>query len=183
MPLCYGGGVRTVAQAERIISLGVEKVATSAAALEAPELVSGMSAAIGAQSVVVVLDARCRAGDGQYEVWTHNGRRATGQSPVAVAKHMERLGAGEIVINSINHDGVMRGYDLELIAAIREAVTLPITALGGAGSLDDVRDLIARFGILGAAAGSLFVFKGAYRAVLINYPRRREKDELVLQAR
>ena len=92
---------------------------------------------------------------------------------------MESLGAGEIMVNSIDNDGTMTGYDLDLISEVRESVTLPITALGGAGSLDDIRGLIDRFGIVGAAAGSLFVFKGIYRAVLINYPNRAEKDALV----
>ena len=92
---------------------------------------------------------------------------------------MENLGAGEVVINSIDRDGVMKGYDLELVNTIREAISLPITVLGGAGSLKDIAELIHSFGIIGAAAGSLFVFKGVYRAVLINYPSRAEKDALV----
>jgi cyclase len=92
---------------------------------------------------------------------------------------MENLGAGEVVINSIDRDGVMKGYDLELVNTIREAISLPITVLGGAGSLKDIAALIHSFGIIGAAAGSLFVFKGIYRAVLINYPNRVEKDALV----
>lgn len=180
MPLCYGGGVKTVEQVERIIALGVEKVAISSAALENPDLVAQMAVAVGSQSVVVVLDVRKVGARSAYRIWTHNGKQPTGKCPVDVAKQIESLGAGEIVINSIDRDGVMNGYDLELISAIREAVTLPMTVLGGAGSLDDLRRLIARFGIVGAAAGSLFVFKGPYRAVLINYPRPAEKDALVL---
>ncbi len=96
-----------------------------------------------------------------------------------LAKTMETFGAGEIVVNSIDRDGTMKGYDVELVSRVRGAVSVPMTALGGAGSLDDIAALIRKFPILGVAAGSLFVFKGIYRAVLINYPRRQEKDALV----
>lgn len=179
MPLCYGGGVKTVRQAERIIAMGVEKVAVSSAAVDDPPLVASMARVVGGQSVVVVLDVRKKQTAGDYEVWTHNASRATGRSPVDLARQAEQLGAGEIVVNSIDDDGVMKGYDMQLLSAVRAAVRVPITALGGAGSLDDVRRLIERFGVVGAAAGSLFVFKGVYRAVLISYPARADKDALL----
>ena len=105
--------------------------------------------------------------------------RATKRDPVDTAKQMEQLGAGEIILNSINRDGMMNGYDLELVHSVRESVGVPMTVLGGAGSLKDIQALFASFGILGAAAGSLFVFKGVYRAVLINYPSRADKDGLI----
>ena len=178
MPLCYGGGVRSAEQAERIIGMGVEKVAISAAAIQDPQLVARMAEAVGAQSVVVVLDVKRSGRNGEYELWSHNGSRPARRKPAEFASQMEELGAGEIVVNSIDNDGVMEGYDLALIEQVRSAVTRPVTALGGAGSLAHVRQLIDRFGIVGAAAGSLFVFKGPYRAVLINYPRRPERDAL-----
>lgn len=181
MPLCYGGGVRTVEQFERIISLGVEKVAVSAAAVSDPGLVESAAKVVGNQSVVVVMDVR-HHGKGRWELFTHNGTRATGLEPVEFARRMESLGAGEIVINSIDRDGMMQGYDIELAAAVRAAVGCPMTVLGGAGSLAHIQELIRQLGILGAAAGSLFVFKGVYRAVLINYPRRDEKDALIRSA-
>ncbi len=175
MPLCYGGGIRTVAQARRILSLGVEEVAISSAVFDDPGLVSRIAAAIGTQSVVVVLDVKkCPAG-GRYEVWIRNAQRNTGKCPYEYSRMLERLGAGEIVINSIDNDGVMHGYDFTLVDKIREAISIPLTVLGGAGSLKDIAQLIERYGIIGAAAGSLFVFKGVYRAVLINYPSRAEK--------
>ena len=179
MPLCCGGGVRSVEQVEKIISLGVEKVAMSAAALEDPGLVAKAAEVVGGQIVVVVMDVKANGRPGGYEMRTHNAGRATGTDPVQWARKVEGLGAGEVVINSIDRDGVMKGYDCELVNSIREAITLPITVLGGAGTLQDIEKLINRFGILGAAAGSLFVFKGKYRAVLINYPSRSEKDELI----
>jgi cyclase len=177
MPLCYGGGVVSVEQVERIVSLGVEKVAMSAAVVADPELVGRAAEVVGAQSIVVVMDVRSNGE--RHEVWTHNATRPSGRAPVELAKQVEGLGAGEVVINSVDRDGVMKGYDLELARSVRETISLPITVLGGAGSLADIKALIAAFGIVGAAAGSLFVFKGSYRAVLINYPKREEKDALV----
>lgn len=182
MPLCYGGGVQSSAQIQRIIGLGVEKVALSAAAVARPELINEAAAKVGRQSIVVVLDVR-PGRRGGYEIFTHNGRHATGLDAAEFAHRAEALGAGEIVINAIERDGVMKGYDLELARRVRQAVTLPMTVLGGAGSVQDLAGLVREFGIVGAAAGSLFVFKGVYRAVLINYPNRAAKDELIAAAR
>jgi imidazole glycerol-phosphate synthase subunit HisF len=179
MPLCYGGGVRDSKQIERIVSLGVEKVALSAGFIERPEVVRQAGESVGSQSVVVVLDAKMGAG-GRYEVYTHNGTRPTGRSAVELARQAEELGAGELVINSIDNDGRMKGYDLDLVGQIRDAIDLPMTCLGGASSLADMQRAIGRFGTMGVAAGSLFVFKGPYRAVLINYPDRDAKDALIL---
>ncbi|MGE4239647.1 AglZ/HisF2 family acetamidino modification protein [Ramlibacter sp.] len=179
MPLCYGGGVRTAAQAKTIIGLGVEKVAISAAAIADPRLVGQVAEAVGSQSVVIVLDVRKARWGSRHEVWTHNGTVNTKRSPAEVAAQMGQHGAGEIVLNSIDNDGKMCGYDLAMVEPVREAVNLPMTVLGGAGSLDDIGALIRRFGIIGASAGSLFVFKGVYKAVLINYPRTEEKDRLI----
>jgi cyclase len=116
---------------------------------------------------------------GLYELWTHNGKRNTGKDPIEFAKELEELGVGEITINSIDNDGVMKGFDLPLVKKIREVVTVPITVLGGAGSLADIKQLIKTFGIIGASAGSLFVFKGVYKAVLINYPNSVEKKSII----
>lgn len=181
MPLCYGGGVTTVEQAKRIIGLGVEKVAISAAALADPKLISAIAAEIGSQSVVVVLDVK-KSFFGKYEVYTHNGQKRTGRTPVEVAQEAEKLGAGEIVINSIDNDGQMKGYDLDLATKVREAIHLPMSVLGGAGSLADIGRLVSTCGVVGASAGSLFVFKGTYRAVLINYPDQAQKEDIVRSA-
>ena len=180
MPLCYGGGVKTVEQAEKIIGLGVEKVAISSAAVDDPDLIRGMADVVGRQSVVVIIDVKKTARG--YEVHTRNGTHATGVQAVDLARRAADLGAGEIVVNSIDNDGMMKGYDLELAALIRAAVSVPITVLGGAGSLKDIGELIGKFGTIGAAAGSFFVFKGVYRAVLISYPARADKDALVASA-
>lgn len=178
MPLCYGGGVKTVAQVEKIIGLGVEKVALSSAAVSTPELITEAARRVGNQSIVVVMDAKKSGILRRYEVFTHNGTQSTKQEPWVLAQQFEELGAGEIVINSIDKDGEMEGYDMDLAMRVRQTTTLPLTILGGAGSLTDIKTLIDQFGIIGAAAGSLFVFKGKYRAVLINYPGQSDKDKL-----
>jgi cyclase len=181
MPLCYGGGIKTLEQAERVIAQGVEKVAISSAAIERPGLIAELAQVIGKQSVVVVLDVKLNA-DGRYEVFLDRGTQPTGLDPVKVAIDVGGRGAGEIVINSIDNDGEMSGYDLNLIAAVKGAVTVPLTALGGAGSLKDMSALISRFGVIGAAAGSMFVFKGVFRAVLISYPGPEDKDRMIREA-
>ncbi len=182
MPLCYGGGVKTISQIQKIISLGVEKVAISSAAIETPDLITQAAHQVGSQSVVVVLDVKKTGILRHYELFTHNGIKKLGINPVEFAKKVEALGAGEVVINAIEHDGVMKGYDLNLIQSVRDSISLPMTALGGVGTLADIEGLIAKFGIIGAAAGSLFVFKGKYKAVLINYPDRATKDALIEKA-
>jgi cyclase len=182
MPLCYGGGIKTAEQAKRIIGLGVEKVAISSAAMENPRLISAIAQEIGNQSVVVVFDVSRRWNSTDYEVKTHNARKNTGRLAAEAVREAASLGAGEIVVNSIDNDGQMKGYDLTLARSVREATRLPLTVLGGAGSLADVGTLISTCGVVGAAAGSLFVFKGAYRAVLINYPTRTQKDDLIRSA-
>ena len=184
MPLCYGGGVSTAAQAVRIVDMGVEKVAVSAAALANPELLSEMAAAVGRQSVVAVLDVRKKSGlfAKGFEVCTHNAKIVCKQDPVALAQHLQEAGAGEIVVNSIDGDGMMQGYDLDLAAQFRNSLSVPVTFLGGAGSLDHIGQLVSRVGVVGAAAGSLFVFKGRYRAVLINYPTPAQKMQVCREA-
>ena len=178
MPLCYGGGIKTPQQASKIIGLGVEKISISSAAMETPTLIREIAQHIGRQSVVVTLDVRKKMFNRGFELYTHNGRRAMKRDAIEFAKEAELLGAGEIVVNSIDHDGMMNGYDLNLAHQIRQAVNIPITILGGAKSLQDMSDLFNACGIVGAAAGSLFVFKGAYKAVLITYPSIQQKDAL-----
>ncbi len=177
MPLCYGGGVKTVEQAQKIFGLGIEKIALSAAAINNPELVTEIAQRVGSQSVIVVLDVKKKFLGG-YEVYTHNGKKATGLNPFQFAKELEDRGVGEIIINAIDQDGVMKGYDMQLIDKIAEMISIPLTVVGGAGSLIDFEKVIEKHGVIGVAAGSLFVFKGPYKAVLITYPSRVEKDKI-----
>lgn len=176
MPLCYGGGITTSDQVERIVQLGVEKVAISSAAIINPRIIEEFAKRVGSQSVVLVMDIKKNE---EYEVKIHNGNRTVKKILTELVIQMERCGAGEIVLNSIDNDGIMKGYDYKLIDIVQHLISIPLTVLGGAGSLQDVGNLINKYGAIGAAAGSLFVFKGIYRAVLINYPNRTEKEELL----
>jgi len=180
MPLCYGGGVKTVDQVERLITLGVEKIAIGSAAIEKPDLIVQAAARVGSQSIVGVVDVRSTGFFRSYEVVTMNGRKRTGFEPTDYAHILENLGAGEILLNSVDCDGEMKGYDFNLIDQVKKAVKVPLTVLGGAGSLYDIKKLVQRYPVIGAAAGSLFVFKGKYKAVLINYPTQIEKETLFL---
>lgn len=171
MPLCYGGGVRTAADTVELIKIGFEKVSVSAAALERPELIREMADAVGRQSVVVTIDVKRAGLLGRLGIFTHNGRRAAKIKLADFLPMAQELGAGEIVINNIDRDGTMEGYDLDIARQLREAVDVPVTMLGGAGSTAHMRELIDTIGTCGAAAGSLFVFNGIYRAVLISYAR------------
>jgi cyclase len=177
MPFCYGGGVTSVEEAKKIISLGAEKVALSTTALLNLPMLQSIGNEIGVQSVVVVIDVR-KSGflaGGGYDIYYNNGNNKASIKLKDFIEKLNEIGVGEIVINSIDQDGTMNGYDFELISLIRKLTNVPITALGGAESLNDIKRLIQKFKIIGAAAGSLFVFKGKYRAVLINYPNRVER--------
>lgn len=179
MPLCYGGGVTNVEQVKKIINLGAEKVAVSAAAMANPELLRHMSEAVGAQSIVLVLDVAKKKnlfGGSHYEILTHNGKQKTGKRLYDFLNEIKDIPHGELVVNNIDLDGQMGGYDLDMCNRVREFTDLPLTFLGGAGSYDDLKKLVSRFKIIGAAAGSIFVFKGKYKAVLIQYPMPDEKS-------
>jgi cyclase len=177
MPICYGGGVRTIEQAQRIFGLGIEKIALSSSVIQNPKLITQIADMVGSQSTIVVLDVKKKLMSG-YEVFTHNGKKSTGINPFKFIEEAQKLGAGEIVINSIDHDGLMKGFDMSLIEKSREITSLPLTVLGGAGNLGDIKKVIDKHKIIGVAAGSLFVFKGKYKAVLINYPSKSEKNLL-----
>jgi cyclase len=178
MPLCYAGGVTNCTQVEKIISLGVEKVGISSAAISRPQLISEAAKSVGSQSVVVILDVKKTVLQGGYEIFTHGGRFATGIKLVDFVKIAQSMGAGEIIINDIDQDGLMQGYNLDLIDRVYDVINLPLTVLGGAGNHSDLQKLFARYGLIGAAAGSLFVFRGKFRAVLLQYPTLTEKEIL-----
>lgn len=177
MPFAYGGGVQTLEHALRLFSLGVEKVVLNSAALARPDLVSEIAALSGRQSVVVCIDV-VRSFSGRYEVASKRGRQKTGIDPIEWAIRATDLGAGEIVVQSVDQDGRMRGYDVEIVGRVAKAVTTPVIALGGAASLQDMKRAVDAGGAAAVAAGSMFVFHGKHRAVLINYPQRAELEEI-----
>lgn len=169
MPLCYGGGVNSMEDAKKLFAIGVEKIAINSHALEKPELVAELSSCVGSQSVVVAIDVK-RNFLGQYSVYSHSGTIKTKLNLLDYVKKVETMGAGELLINSIDHDGAMVGYDLNLIKLVSNAVSIPIIALGGAGKYEDFKFAV-QAGASAVAAGSMFVFHGKHRAVLINYPK------------
>ena len=169
MPLAYGGGVTRIDQAHRLLSLGIEKVVLNTAAIADPQLIADTSTAYGRQAVVGSIDVK-KSWLGRYDVHTNGGRKSVGRGPLECAQDFVKSGCGEILINSIDRDGTMKGYDIELVRSVANAVDVPVIACGGAGSIDDFRSAIAEGGASAVAAGSLFVFHGRHRAVLINYP-------------
>ncbi|MDO8751336.1 MAG: AglZ/HisF2 family acetamidino modification protein [Dehalococcoidia bacterium] len=181
MPVCYGGGLRTIEDVKRVFDMGVEKVATNSYGLENPGFVSEVAGIYGSQSMVVSLDAKMERFGG-YELRTHGGRKRTGLLPVQFAREMEAAGAGEILLNSIDRDGTMHGYDMDLIRQVASAVSVPLIACGGAGKIEDLYNVVKQGGAAAAAAGSMFVYQGRHRAVLISYPSYDELEKLFAKA-
>lgn len=177
VPFCVGGGIRKLSQIRDFLNAGAEKVAINTAAIETPDLVREAAAAFGSQSIIISIDVR-RSWRGTYTVYTRCGTCNTGLNPVDLARQVEQLGAGEILLTSINRDGTMSGYDIPLIKSVASAVTIPMIACGGARSLQDIHDVVVKGSASAAAAGSLFVFHGPKRAVLINFPERTSLDAL-----
>jgi imidazole glycerol-phosphate synthase subunit HisF len=178
MPLAYGGGLRSVEDARRILKLGVEKVVFNTAAWRDPEVLREASRLFGAQAVVASIDVR-RKVFGRYEVFVEGGVRGTGFDPSEYAARMQDHGVGEILLTAIDRDGLMRGYDLDLISRVAAAVTIPVIASGGAGSINDFKVAVRRGGASAVAAGAMFVFHGPHRAVLITYPNRAELESVL----
>lgn len=172
MPLSYGGGIKSMKDLKKIFSLGVEKVIICSAAVLNPELISESSKDYGNQSIVVAIDVKKNIW-GRYQVMALSGTYRTKFHPVDFAKKMESLGAGEILLNSIDQDGKMQGYDLELINQVSKAVNIPVIACGGAGEYKDLKKAV-NAGASAVAAGSLFVYQKRNRSVLVNYPTQEE---------
>jgi cyclase len=172
MPFAVGGGIRSLKTIQEVLKCGAEKVILNTIAVEDSEFVRKAADEFGSSSVVVCLDVKTTLFSGA-RVWSHAGTRAMKKDPVTYALQMQENGAGELIVQSIERDGAMRGYDVELIRSISEKVTIPLVALGGAGSLDDMKEAYVKGYANGLAAGSMFVYQSARRGVLINYPEDR----------
>jgi len=168
MPVGYGGGVVSADEARRIAGIGIEKVILGTAAFARPETVTEVSDALGSSSTVVSVDARKRL-TGGWDTLVERGRRKTGLSPADAARRAQELGAGEVIVSSIDRESAYSGYDLALIESVSTAVTVPVVALGGASKYEDFAPAL-RAGASAVAAGSMFVLNGKHRAVLISYP-------------
>ena len=180
MPLAYGGGIRTLEEIKQLITSGVEKVILNSSAVENIGLVSEAAKWVGSQSVVVSIDVKKNLW-GKYKVHVLNGTKNTSLDPVEFAKQCADAGAGELIINSIDRDGTLEGYDTALIKSVAGSVNIPVVAMGGAGKVIDFAEAI-RAGASAVAAGSLFVFQMPHRAVLISYPSQSELKEKVFNA-
>ena len=179
MPFAVGGGIKNVEQIRRILYAGAEKVCINSAAVENPTLIKEASDQFGVQSIVVSIDVKKKLFS-KPRVYIHNGRKKTEYEPVTFARKMEEMGAGEILITSINCEGTMNGYDLDLIREVADGVDIPVIAAGGAGKIDDFKDAVNTGHASAVCAGSLFVFHGPKRAVLITFPERKTLEQLFL---
>jgi cyclase len=177
MPFSVGGGIRSIKEIQQVLGAGAEKVILNTFASENPDFVKEASDEFGSSTIAVSIDVK-KSLFGKELTYIYSGKKATRYDPVTFAKLVEDKGAGEIIINSIEHDGMMQGYDISLIRRVSEAVRIPVVALGGAGSNTDLRKAFTDGYASAVAAGSMFVYHGPRRAVLINYPGSKELDEL-----
>jgi cyclase len=169
MPFAVGGGISTIEDIRKVIAAGAEKVVICSAAANHPEFIREAADEFGSSTITVCIDVKKKFLGGT-KIWTHSGSKATSYTPVEFARLMEEKGAGEIIIQSIERDGSMNGYDIDLIRSIAEAVKIPVIALGGAGSTEDLKKAYHEAYANGLAAGSLFVYNDKHKGVLINYP-------------
>ncbi len=175
MPMSYGGGITDIDDIRRVLGIGFEKVVICTSAVVRPDFIERAAGIVGSQSIVIAIDVK-KNRLGKYEVRSHSGRERTKLDPTAFARRMEQMGAGEILLTSIDRDGTMAGYDIELIRMVSDAVSIPVVACGGAGKVADFTEAVRSGGASAVAAGSLFVFHGRRRAVLVNFPTRQELD-------
>jgi cyclase len=179
MPLSFGGGIKTVEMIREVLNVGVEKIALNTSAIQNPALIAEAARYFGSSTIIVSIDAK-KTLFGKYSVYIFGGREKTSKNPVDWAREAERLGAGEILINSIDQDGVLQGYDWELIQSVTDAVDIPVIVAGGARGMIDFFRAINDCKVSAVAAGSCFVFQGKHRAVLITYPTRTEINSTFL---
>jgi cyclase len=173
MPLSYGGGIRSFEQAEAVFKIGIEKVILNTGAVEKPEVVTEISRHFGSQAVIVSIDVR-RDLLGHAKVRTHGGTRGSSMDVVQWAREAERLGAGEILLTSIEREGSWEGFDIELVRSVAQAVSVPVIAHGGCGSLRHVRAVVHEAGASAVALGSMVVFQKRSMGVLVNFPSPQE---------
>lgn len=174
MPLAYGGGLVAVEQVREILAIGFEKVIVNSAAWTDPTLVSALARYFGSSTIVGSIDVK-RNWMGREKVFIHGGSEAISMDVVDWAQELEKRGVGEILINSIDKDGEMTGYDLDLIRRVSSAVSVPVIAAGGARNVNDLKSAISDAGASASSAGAMFVFQGKHRAVLISYPSTKER--------
>lgn len=172
MPLSCGGGIKTVDQVHDLLAIGYEKVVINTELVRNPQLITKAAELYGSQSIVASIDAK--KVNGSYRCYIADGTERTEWSPIDLSKEAEKLGAGEIVLNSLNNDGMMTGYDIELVHSVADAVRIPVIAIGGAGGIQDLKRVLLEGHAHAAAGGSMFVYYGRLKAVLISAPSEQE---------
>ena len=173
MPFSVGGGLRTIRDIRSVLRAGAEKVVINTFAVEDPSFIRTAADEFGSSTITVCIDVKKKI-FGKQQVYIYGGSKSTSLDPVSFAIMMGEMGAGELIINSIDRDGSMEGYDIELIKTVSDSVTIPVVALGGAGKVEDLNEAVQNGHASAVAAGSMFVFHGPRRAVLINYPQPEE---------
>lgn len=176
MPICYGGGIRSIKDAQQLFRLGVEKISINTAGIENPEFIKELSEKFGKSSIVVTVDVK-KDILGNYYVFAERGKRNTGMKVNEWVNKIEELGCGEIILNNIDKDGMMNGYDLKLLKIVSQEVHIPVVACGGAGKLEDLKSAVQEGGVSAVAAGSFFVYWGSKKGILINYPEQQKIEE------
>ncbi|MEW6618223.1 MAG: AglZ/HisF2 family acetamidino modification protein [bacterium] len=176
MPLCYGGGISRLEDIQKIFSIGVEKISINSFALKNIDFIKQASEIFGSQSIVVTIDVK-KNFLGKYKVYDHTRNKITDIDPIEFAITTQEMGAGEILLNSVDRDGTQGGYDIDLIRKITNVLSIPVIAMGGAGKIDDFVDAVKKGNASAVAAGSMFVFHGKHRAVLITYPEYQELEK------
>lgn len=177
MPLSYGGGINKFEQAQKLFNIGIEKIVISSSAHTNPNLITELSKHYGAQSIVICIDIKKNL-FGKYEVYINSGTKNTKKNPIDFALEMQKLGAGEIILNSIDKDGTLTGFDIDIVNKIASKLEIPLVALGGGANLKDIKNVVETGKASAVAAGSMFVFQGKHKAVLITYPNSKDINEL-----
>lgn len=178
MPLTYGGGIRSLDDIKKIFAVGVEKVSINSYAVENPRFIKSAADVFGSQSIIVSIDTRKNIW-GKYEVFIHGGRKRTGLDVLEFALTMEKMGAGEILVNSLDRDGTWQGYDMDLLNRITGKLKIPVIACGGAGDIQDFVGAVKKAGCSAVAAGSMFVYQGKGLGVLIKFPARHNLEQVL----
>ncbi len=175
MPLAYGGGIRTIEDAKKIFSIGIEKIVINSYAMEKPEFINELAQYFGNQSIIGSIDVKKNI-FGKYEVYTHSGSKKAKINPVEWAVKLEKLGAGELILTSIAREGTWKGYDTEITKEVSESVRIPVIANGGASSIEDMRKVVKNAGASAVALGSMVVYQQKGMGVLVNFPDKKKLE-------
>jgi cyclase len=178
MPVCYGGSISSVDQMKKLFNIGIEKVALNSSVIENQRLINDAAEVFGSQSIIISIDVKKNL-FGKYQVYTHSGEKNSKKDPAEYAKTVEKAGAGEILLNSIDRDGTWNGFDIDLIKSITDAVGIPVIAVGGAGNLEHISEAVHKGGASAIAIGSMAVYQGKDLGVLINFPTRDRLENII----